>query len=84
MHSRWQTFGTVAALWASWAVAAQAQQADPHAGHRAPAPSAAPADDRRLFHSDMSLMTGMTPRDPMAGMHAPGWQWMGMGVGRLG
>jgi hypothetical protein len=68
----------------SWAAGAQAQQADPHAGHRAPAPSAAPADDRRLFQSDMSLMTGMMPRDPMAGMDQPGWQWMGMAVGRLG
>ncbi len=42
------------------------------------------ARDRNLFQSDMSLMSGMTPHDPMAGMAMPGWQLMVMGVGRLG
>ena len=28
----------------------------------------------------MSLMTGMTPRDPMGGMSMPGWHIMDMGV----
>jgi hypothetical protein len=53
--------------------------------HHAP-PDAAPASatDRNLFQSDMSLMTGMTPHDPMAGMAMPGWHLMVMGVGRLG
>jgi len=45
---------------------------------------AAPSADRNLFQSDMSLMTGMTPHDPMAGMAMPGWHLMVMGVGRLG
>lgn len=40
--------------------------------------------DRNLFQSDMTLMTGMTPRDDMAGMAMPGWQLMVLGVGRLG
>ena len=40
--------------------------------------------DHDLFQSDMSLMTGMTPRDPMAGMAMPGWHFMILGVGRLG
>lgn len=66
--------------------AARAQAPDPHAGH---APSAAPpapptSAPRRLFESDMAVMTGMTPRDPMAGMDHGGWQWMGMAVVRLG
>jgi hypothetical protein len=42
------------------------------------------AGDRNLFQSDMTLMTGMTPRDPMAGMRMPGWHFMVLGVGRLG
>ena len=40
-------------------------------------------DDRNLFQSDMTLMTGMTPRDPMAGMAMPGWHLMVLGVARL-
>ena len=32
----------------------------------------------------MSLMTGMTAEDPMAGMAMPGWQLMDIGVLRLG
>ncbi len=39
--------------------------------------------DRNLFQSDMTLMTGMTPRDPMAGMAMPGWHFMVLGVARL-
>ena len=38
---------------------------------------------RNLFQSDMTLMTGMTPRDPMSGMSMPGWHVMDMGVARL-
>jgi hypothetical protein len=39
---------------------------------------------RNLFQSDMSLMTGMTPRDSMAGMvDMSGWHVMDMGVARL-
>ena len=38
---------------------------------------------RNLFQSDMSLMTGMVPRDPMAGMTMPGWHLMDLGVARL-
>ena len=38
---------------------------------------------RNLFQSDMTLMTGMTPRDPMGGMVMPGWHIMDMGVVRL-
>src|SRR6266540_3927818 len=39
--------------------------------------------NRNLFQSDMSLMTGMVPRDPMAGMAMPGWHLMDMGVASL-
>lgn len=38
---------------------------------------------RNVFQSDMTLMTGMTPRDPMGGMVMPGWHLMDMGVARL-
>ena len=38
---------------------------------------------RNLFQSDMSLMTGMVPRDPMAGMTMPGWHLMDLSVARL-
>jgi hypothetical protein len=45
------------------------------------------ADDshgsRNLFQSDMTVMTGMTPRDPMGGMAMPGWHVMDMGVARF-
>ena len=39
--------------------------------------------ERNLFQSDMALMTGMTPRDSMAGMAMPGWHLMVLGVARL-
>ena len=39
--------------------------------------------DLKLFQSDMSLMTGMTPVDPMGGMEMPGWTTHVMGVARL-
>jgi hypothetical protein len=35
---------------------------------------------RNLFQSDMTVMSGMTPRDPMGGMAMPGWHVMDMGV----
>jgi hypothetical protein len=47
--------------------------------HAAPSPSPSPT----LFDSDMARMTGMTPRDPMAGMAMPSWSFMTMGVVRL-
>jgi hypothetical protein len=37
----------------------------------------------RLFQSDMSLMAGMSPKDPMGGMDMPGWATHVMGVARL-
>jgi hypothetical protein len=40
-------------------------------------------DERALFQSDMALMAGMTPRDPMGGMPMPDWQFMTMGIARL-
>ncbi|HLQ22629.1 MAG TPA: hypothetical protein VK132_05460, partial [Gemmatimonadales bacterium] len=64
----------------------------PPAGHEGMAPGAMsgghamPADtgsDRNLFQSDMWLMAGMTPRDPMGGMAMPQWSWMTMGIARL-
>lgn len=66
-----------------------------HEHHASPTPAAttplahahetpASAADRNLFQSDMALMAGMTPRDPMAGMAMPGWHLMLLGVGRLG
>jgi hypothetical protein len=61
--------------------AALAAAQDPHAGHGAPPPPALPAT---LLDTDMGRMTGMTARDPMAGMDHPGWRWMGIVVGRLG
>lgn len=49
----------------------------------APAEVHGAASDRALFQSDMALMTGMTPKDPMAGMTGPGWHVMDLGIGRL-
>jgi hypothetical protein len=67
---------------------AQEHQNHPPAGAPSPAPSAEPAPaprapGRNLFQSDMTLMAGMTPDDPMAGMAMPRWQWMTMGTARL-
>ena len=60
----------------------QSPPAHHHAG--AAAPPEEPPDDRNLFQSDMSLMTGMVPRDPAAGMAGmTGWHLMDMGVARL-
>lgn len=43
-----------------------------------------PDTGRNLFQSDMNLMTGMTPRDPMAEMTGmTGWHVMDIGVARL-
>jgi hypothetical protein len=61
---------------------AGSQAAPPHGGH-AMAAGMPRRDERALFQSDMTLMTGMTPRDPMAGMPMPGWQFMTMGIARL-
>jgi len=64
-----------------------------HEGHDQPPPrpkpkpekpAPEPARERRLFQSDMTLMTGMAPEDPLGDMPARGWQWMNMGVVRLG
>src|SRR5258705_56222 len=66
--------------------------ATPPAGHEGMAPGTMagghtmPADtgsDHNLFQSDMWLMAGMTPRDPMGGMAMPHWQWMTLGIVRL-
>jgi hypothetical protein len=38
--------------------------------------------ERNLFQSDMTLMTGMTPHDPMAAMAEPRWRLMFLGVAR--
>jgi hypothetical protein len=50
-----------------------------------PEPQASPSapPPPTLFESDMSRMTGMTARDPMAGMAMSGWSWMDMGIARL-
>src|SRR6266542_6459687 len=76
------------------AVPAPAQT--PHAGHGTPPPQHGEhgqmdmgmemeekPPERNLFQSDMTLMTGMTPRDQMAGMAMPGWHLMVLGVARL-
>lgn len=43
----------------------------------------AQASERSLFQSDMALMTGMVPEDPMGGMTMPGWHGTDLGVARL-
>jgi len=53
---------------------------DPHAGHRPETPA---GPERNLFQSDMALMAGMTPQDPMHGMGRPGWLFHLMGLARL-
>src|SRR4029434_3756631 len=57
-----------------------------HEHHAAPPrPGSESADhDHDLFQSDMTLMTGMTPRDPMEEMSAPGWHVMVLGIARIG
>ncbi len=61
-----------------------------HGGQDVPAMSAGAEHDhdrmtsgRNLFQSDMALMTGMVPDDPMAGMKMPEWHVMDLGVARL-
>lgn len=69
-----------------------------HEHHAPPSPTPAPDEaSLHLFQSDMSLMTGMTPRDPeaeapmaempdmpgMAAMASGGWHVMDLGVVRL-
>jgi hypothetical protein len=44
---------------------------------------AEPEADRNLFQSDMALMAGMTPKDPMEGAARPGWLTHWMGLARL-
>jgi hypothetical protein len=51
--------------------------------HGAMAPGQPMEHGRNLFQSDMTVMAGMTPRDPMAGMAMPHWQLMTMGAVRL-
>lgn len=89
---------SLAALACAAPVHAQHEHHAPPAPASSPSPSpasAAPAATRHdhaamdradrptLFESDMSRMTGMTPRDPMAGMTMPSWSVMTMGVVRL-
>ncbi len=65
--------------------------ADPHAGHSVEKPGQTQPhakqpgkeSERNLFQSDMALMTGMTPEDPMDGMGRPGWAWHVVGLARL-
>ncbi len=38
---------------------------------------------RNLFQSDMTIMTGMMPRDPMGDMAMPGWHVMDIGIVRF-
>ncbi len=45
--------------------------------------AAVEAPDRNLFQSDMTLMTGMTARDPMGGMAEPRWRVMVLGITRV-
>jgi len=61
-----------------------------HEGHDAaamaatsPPPDEQAARGRNLFQSDMALMTGMVPEDPMGGMAMPGWHVMDLGVARI-
>ena len=58
-----------------------------HEGHTppvGPTPTPTPeASPTNLFQSDMSLMTGMVPDDPMDGMRMRGWSLMDLGVARL-
>jgi hypothetical protein len=57
-----------------------------HEGHGAEHPSETPPPLETaavLVGSDMTVMTGMRPVDPMAGMDMPGWHLSDMGVGRL-
>lgn len=58
--------------------AAAQEHQHPAAEEASPAPPAP-----TLFQSDMTLMAGMTPSDPMAGMAMPRWEWMTMGTARL-
>ena len=51
--------------------------------HGAMGPAQPMEHGRNLFQSDMTVMAGMTPRDPMAGMAMPHWQLMTMGAVRL-
>lgn len=39
--------------------------------------------ERNLFQSDMALMSGMTPQDPMGTMPMPRWMIMPLGIARL-
>jgi hypothetical protein len=64
------------------AAPAGAQAGQAHGAHQM-ASGMPHRDERALFQSDMALMAGMTPRDPMAGMPMPRWQFMTMGIARL-
>ena len=48
-----------------------------------PAGQGAADTGRNLFQSDMSLMTGMIPKDAMAGMATPKWHVMDLGIARV-
>lgn len=54
------------------------------AAHEHAAAPPVPAAAENLFQSDMSLMAGMTPRDPMSAMAGPRWSLMVLGVARVG
>lgn len=64
------------------------REPSPHE-HHAPSAASTPAPSAAhepvvLFQSDMSLMAGMTPRDPMSAMTGPRWSLMVLGLARAG
>lgn len=65
------------------AAPAEPQATEPQPTEPQAVPRPARDSGRNLFQSDMTLMAGMTPDDPMAGMAMPQWQWMTMGTVRL-
>ena len=81
MTCRWILAGVSLAATVMAAAPALAQ----HEHHADPAttPSPSPPPPATLFESDMSRMTGMTPRDPMAGTAMPSWSFMAMGLARV-
>ena len=59
--------------------AIEAQAPDSHS-HSSMDPAATPDPRRNLFQSDMTLMTGMVPKDTMGNMLMPGWHLMAVGL----
>jgi len=82
----WKAASIIAVAWlpmaTSTASSGDLEPPEPHGAHPM-ATGMPPRDERALFQSDMALMAGMTPRDPMGGMPMPDWQFMTMGIARL-